>query len=91
MPIQANAYIPPSKTVEINREKDMNSNNKISISFNIDVKTHYPAYMKEETEDDTRNLLPKKNQMVLDYGKLEEKIKENNKRTKLKFIYNYIK
>lgn len=69
MYIQAMASIPPQSNIKIEREKNMSSKNQISISFNIEVTTHYPAYFKEIGETDNTNVKPKRTKW---YAILEE-------------------
>lgn len=47
MNIDAVMLMPESNTININREKNLTSDNNISISVSFEVKTFYPAYEKD--------------------------------------------
>jgi hypothetical protein len=46
MNIDAVMLIPDSNQVEINREKNMTSENQIKLTVSFEVQTYYPAYRK---------------------------------------------
>jgi hypothetical protein len=52
MNIDAVMLIPDSNQVEINREKNMTSDNQIKLTVSFEVQTYYPAYRKPRLGDD---------------------------------------
>ncbi len=48
MHIDAVMHIPDSNTIEITREKNLQSDNNIKLSLSVEVKTFYPAFQTEE-------------------------------------------
>jgi hypothetical protein len=58
MNIDAVMLIPDSNQVEINREKNMTSDNQIKLTVSFEVQTYYPAYRKprlDQNADDVAN------------------------------------
>ena len=58
MNIDAVMLIPDSNQVEINREKNMTSDNQIKLTVSFEVQTYYPAYRKprlDQNVDDVAN------------------------------------
>jgi len=58
MNIDAIMIVPDNNSVEISREKNLNSDNTIKINVQFEVQTYYPAYRKPKSETD--QLDPKK-------------------------------
>jgi hypothetical protein len=53
MNIDAVILMPDNKNIEISREKDMTSDNKIKMSVSFEVKTYYPAFRKDRVDTKT--------------------------------------
>lgn len=51
MNIDAVMQIPDSNNIEINREKNLTSDNNIKLTVSFDVQTYYPAYRKPKLPD----------------------------------------
>jgi hypothetical protein len=55
MYIDAVILLPDTNQITIDRNKTMTSDNTISVSFDIDVKTYYPSYRKDNLLDPNNN------------------------------------
>jgi len=55
MNIDAVMLIPDSNQVEINREKNMTSDNQIKLTVSFEVQTYYPAYRKPRLDQSSSN------------------------------------
>lgn len=55
MNIDAVMLIPDSNQVEMNREKNLTSDNQIKLTLSFEVQTYYPAYRKPRTTDDVKD------------------------------------